>query len=191
MTMGKVVLTMSMSLDGFVAGPNISAVSPMGEGGLRLHDWLLKTPNEMDATIVKDIHATTGAVVLGKRTFDVGVGIWEDTPYAAPCFVLTHTASEKRTEKSGTFTFVTDGIESALEQAKVAAGEKNVTLMGATTAQQFLEAGLLDELQIHLVPVLIGGGLRLFDVLPKSVKLEKTRTLESSGVTHLRYRIMK
>jgi dihydrofolate reductase len=191
--MGKVVLAMSMSLDGFVAGLNISKNSPMGEGGLRLHDWLLsKTPHEIDAGIARDIHATTGAVILGKRTFEVGVDIWKDTPYAVPCFVLTHEVREKRVEKSEVFTFVNDEIESALSQTKKVAGDKNIMLMGASTAQQFLRAGLLEELRLQIVPILLGKGLRLFENLEgKTIELEKTRMLESPAVTHLWFRVKK
>jgi dihydrofolate reductase len=184
--MGKVIVTKSMSLDGFVAGPNISKDAPMGEGGLRLHDWMLKDPHPLDAEVVRDLHATTGAVILGKRIFEVGVDVWEDTPYAAPCFVLTHEKKGKRFEKSGTFTFVNDGIESALRQAKEVAGNKNIMLMGASTMRQFLKAGLLDELQLQIVPILLGKGLRLFEGLEdKTTELEKTRILESPTVTHL------
>ncbi|MBI1881233.1 MAG: dihydrofolate reductase, partial [Chloroflexi bacterium] len=179
--MSKVALNMSMSLDGFIAGPKVSVELPMGEGGLRLHDWLFNTSaSEVDAEVEREILATTGAVVLGKRTFDVGEGPWGDTPFPVPCFVLTHQAREKLVKKSGTFTFVTDGIESALQQAKAVAGEKNISLMGADVAQQFLRAGLLDEIQINLVPVLLGDGIRLFDQLDaEQIELERTRVIAS------------
>lgn len=191
--MSKVMLTMSMSLDGFAAGPNVSVAYPMGEGGLRLHDWLLNPPmNEIDAAVVQEVFATTGAVVLGKRTFEVGLGVWGDTPYPVPCFVLTHRAQEMRTEKSGMFTFVTDGIDSAVQRAKAAAGEKNVILMGGDTAQQALKAGLVDEIQINLVPVVLGAGLRLLEQLgSQPIELESTRVIESPRVTHLRFRVVK
>ena len=164
--MGKVTLDMSLSLDGFIAGPHVGVERPMGEGGERLHEWLFNTSaSEVDAEVEREMSATTGAVVLGRRTFDVGVGLWGDVPFPVPCFVLTHEDREEIVKKSGTFTFVTDGIESALRQARAAAGEKDVRLMGANIAQQFLRAGLLDEIQINLVPVLLGDGIRLFDNL--------------------------
>jgi dihydrofolate reductase len=191
--MSKVVLTMSMSLDGFAAGPNVSVAHPMGEGGMRLHDWLLNPPvSDIDRQVVQEVFATTGAVVLGKRTFDVGLGEWGDTPYPAPSFVLTHTPQPEQVEKSGTFTFVTDGIEQAVQRARAAAGEKNVILMGVNTAQQAVKAGLVDEIQINLVPVLLGGGGRLFDHLGVApVELERTKVVEAPGVTHLTFRVVK
>lgn len=191
--MGKVTLDMSMSLDGFIAGLNVGVDLPMGEGGLRLHDWLFNTSaSEVDAEVEREMSATTGAVVLGRRTFDVGVGPWGDVPFPVPCFVLTHEDREQIVKKSGTFTFVTDGIESALQRAKVAAGGKDVRLMGADIAQQFLRAGLLDEIQINLVPVLLGDGVRLFDPIgAERIELESTRVIQSPGVTHLKFRVVK
>ncbi len=191
--MGKVTLDMSMSLDGFIAGPNVGVERPMGEGGERLHEWLFNTSaSEVDAEVEREMSATTGAVVLGRRTFDVGVGLWGDVPFPVPCFVLTHEAREELVKKSGTFNFVTDGIESALQRAKAAAGEKDVRLMGANIAQQFLRAGLLDEIQINLVPVLFGEGTRLFDQIgTKYIELERTRVIQSSAVTHLRFCVIK
>lgn len=191
--MGKVMLDMSMSLDGFIAGPNVGVELPMGEGGERLHEWLFNTAaSEVDAEVAQEMLATTGAVVLGRRTFEVGVGEWGDTPFPVPCFVLTHEAREELVKKSGTFTFVTTGIESALEKAKAAAGEKNIRLMGADIAQQFLKAGLLDEIQLNLVPVLLGDGIRLFEHIgTEQIELESTRVIESPGVTHLKFRVVK
>lgn len=191
--MRKVILDMSMSLDGFIAGSNVGVELPMGEGGLRLHDWLFNTSaSEVDAEVEREMSATTGAVVLGRRTFDVGVGQWGDVPFPVPCFVLTHEDREELVKKNGTFTFITDGIKSALQRAKAAAGEKDVRLMGADIAQQFLRASLLDEIQINLVPVLLGDGIRLFDHIgTEQIELESTRVIESNGVTHLRFRIIK
>jgi len=189
--MGKVLLDVSMSLDGFVAGPNVSVESPMGEGGERLHEWLFASASDVDAEVAREMHETTGAVVLGRRTFDVGVGVWEDTPFPVPCFVLTHDPLEERVEKSGTFSFVTD-VESAFQLAKAAAGEKDVRLMGAEVSQQFLEAGLVDEIRIQLAPVLMGNGRRLFASLgTEHIELERTAVLESPHVTHLRFRVVK
>jgi dihydrofolate reductase len=182
--MGKVYLDMAMSLDGFISGPNGK------DGGL--HDWYFSPSG--DAEFVKqELLDTMGAMILGRRAFgSAPEADGFDTPYKVPHFILTHTARESIPRGGMEFIFVTEGIERALAKAKAVAGDKDVCIAGgANTAQQFLSAGLLDELQIHLVPVLIGGGLRLFDVLPESIKLEKTRVLESSGVTHLRFRLVK
>ena len=153
------VMNMSMSLDGFVAGPNVGIDLPMGAGGERLHDWLFNrnsgqggesrqtSASEVDRAVTQETFATTGAVILGKRTFDVGLTHWGDTPYPVPSFVLTHTPREALVQASGTFTFVTDGIEHALQLAKAAAGEKKINLMGADIAQQYLKAGLVDEIR--------------------------------------------
>ena len=194
--MGKVVLHMSMSLDGFIAGPNVDVERPMGDGGERLHEWL-STGGEgdpRDAEVASEMFATetTGAVVMGRRTFDVGEGPWgDDGTFGLPCFVLTHTPAETLVKGATTFTFVTDGIDSALAQAKAAAGDKHINLMGANTAQQFLSAGQLDEIQINLIPTLLGDGVRLFDRLaPNQIELERTRVIESSGATHLRFRVL-
>jgi dihydrofolate reductase len=189
---GKVLLDVTMSLDGFMAGPSVSAERPMGEGGERLHEWLFKAPrSDVDAEVEREMHETTGAVVLGRRTFDVGVGVWEDTPFPVPCFVLTHEPLDERVEKSGTFTFVTD-VESAFLRATSAAGQKEVRLMGAEVSQQFLEAGLVDEIRIQLAPVLMGDGRRLFDHLgTERIELERTAVLESPHVTHLRFHVVK
>jgi dihydrofolate reductase len=189
--MSKVVLHVTMSLDGFMAGPDVSVEHPMGRGGLRLHEWILNTPaSDVDATVTQEISASTGAVVLGRRTFDVGVEVWQDTPFPVPCFVLTHQAQSQRVMKSGTFTFVTSGLRSALQQAEAVADGKDVALMGADIAQQALCAGLLDEINLQLAPVLMGDGRRLFENLePEHLELERTRILASPLVTHLRFRV--
>ncbi|MFJ4467689.1 dihydrofolate reductase family protein [Streptomyces sp. NPDC089424] len=191
--MSKVVLHVTMSLDGFMAGPDISVEHPMGRGGLRLHDWILHTPtDDVDAGVAQEVSASTGAVVLGRRTFDVGVEVWQDTPFPVPCFVLTHHARSRRAMKSGTFTFVTQGLESALRQAEAVADGKDVTLMGADVAQQALRAGLLDEINLQLAPVLLGGGRRLFEHLgTEHLELERTRVLPSPLVTHLRFQVRR
>jgi dihydrofolate reductase len=191
--MGSVIVAMSMSLDGFVAGLNISVESPMGVGGMRLHQWLFDAPaGGVDAVVAREMFESTGAVLLGKRTFDVGLDVWGDTPYPVPCFVLTHEARGPLAKPSGTFTFVNDGIECALRQAKAAAAEKNVMLMGADVARQCLRAGFVDEMLIQLVPVLLGDGLRLFEHLgTELVELEGMQVIESPAVTHLRFRPVK
>jgi dihydrofolate reductase len=191
--MNKVILDMSMSLDGFIAGPNVSREYPMGVNGENLHTWLFNTPKDkVDADVEREMFAKTGAVILGNRTFEVGVDLWEDVPFPVPSFVLTHKRREMLTKKSGTFTFVTDGIESALQQARAAAGDKDIRLMGADIAQQFLSAGLLDEIQINHAPILLGDGVRLFEHLGlKNNQLKKERVLDSPHATHIHYRVLK
>jgi dihydrofolate reductase len=203
--MGKVAVDISVSLDGFITGPNDNLEQPLGEGGERLHDWvygleswrkrhgLAGGSSDRDAEVLDEAFRTLGAVVLGKRMFDLAKGWGDNPPFHVPVFVLTHHARDTEVKEGGTtFTFVTDGIESALEQAKAAAGDKDVSVAGgANTIQQYLCAGLLDELQIHLVPLLFGEGRRLFDDLDNDqVELKRTRVVESpTGVTHLRFRV--
>ena len=191
--MGKVIVSKSMSLDGFVAGPNISVDAPMGDGGLRLHEWFLNAPaGSENAEMMRESSAAIGAVVLGKRTFDIGVGLWGDTPFPVPTFVLTHHAHADRVEKSGTFVFVTDGIASALAKAQAAAGDRNIVLMGAETSNQYLKAGLVDEIHVTVIPVLLGRGARLFEGIgAEPVELAYTMAKESGGVTHLRLRVVR
>jgi dihydrofolate reductase len=212
--MARVILDISMSLDGFVAGPNPSLELPLGEGGERLHEWALelaswrerhgRTGGETgaDDELVREALAGTGAVLMGRRMFSGGSGPWEndpnaggwwgdDPPFRVPVFVLTHHAREPLPKEGGTtFTFVTDGVESAVEQARAAAGDQDVAVGGgADVAQQLLSAGLLDEMQLHIVPVLLGDGTRLLESLPPETRLECTRMVGSPPVTHLRYRI--
>lgn len=192
--MGKFVLHFSMSLDGFVAGPDVDIEHPLGVGGERLHKWMFEdTPDHAaDADMVQAVVASVGAVVLGRRTFDVGLGHWDDTPYPAPSFVLTHQQRDQLTMKSASFTFVSDGIESAVQQAQAAAGEKDITVMGANTAQQVLKAGLADEIQIQLIPVLLGKGARLFDQIgSQQIELRRTRVVDSPFVTHLAFEVVR
>lgn len=192
--MGNVASAMSMSLDGFVTGPNDSRKNPLGEGGEVLHDWLGATATAADRAVLEEMVAGAGAILMGRRSYDfcVGEGGWGDGGPAGdvPCFVLTH---EPPAEAPKVFTFVTDGIESAVKQAKAAAGGRTVGVHGATAAQQALAAGLLDEIQVHLVPVLLGDGVRLFDLLGGSpVNLTRDRVVEAgSGVTHLRFHVVR
>ena len=203
--MGKVVLDMSVSLDGIGAGPNPNEVDRMGAGGERLHAWFpfydpeqestagVPAVGEADARMVRELFAATGAVVLGKRTFDLGLEPWGGTPFPAPCFVVTHEARDDLETATGTFAFVTDGIERAVRRAQAAAGDKDVLVMGGpNVAQQAVRAGLVDEISIHLVPVLLGAGSRLFDHLaPEAVELERTELIASPQATHLRFRVVK
>lgn len=177
--MTKVFLDMAMSLDGFVAGK--------GDEDSGLYNWYFD-PSGNDSFIIEELLQTTGSMIIGKRAFgDQPEGF--DTPYKVPHFVLTHQPWPAAARDGATFHFVNDGIESALAQARAAAGEKDVCIAGgASTAQQFLAAGLIDEIQIHLVPILLGEGLRLFDA---AAPLDQNRVLESPGVTHLRYRVVK
>jgi dihydrofolate reductase len=179
--MGKVFLDMAMSLDGFVAGSN--------DEDSGLYNWYF-APSGNATVVINELLQTIGAIVIGRRTFgDQPDGF--DTPYKVPHFVLSHTARPRVAKAGATFVFVDTGIESALAQAKTAAGEKAICVAGgAATAQQFLKAGLIDDVQIHLVPVLLGDGLRLFDH-GAPMELERTRVLESPGVTHLRFRVLK
>ena len=213
--MGRSVLEISVSLDGFVAGPNPSPELPLGEGGELLHDWVVGLAawrerhglaggeESADSELVAESLARTGAVVMGRRMFSGGDGRWEDDPNAdgwwgddppfrAPVFVVTHHAREPLVMEGGTtFTFVTDGVESAVEAARAAAGEKDVSIAGgASVAQQVLGAGLLDEMLIHLVPVLLGSGTRLFDG-GTLARLERRQVLDSTGATHIRYDVLE
>jgi dihydrofolate reductase len=213
--MGKVVLDISSSLDGFVAGPSPSRELPLGEGGESLHEWIVALASwrerhgksggatNPDDDLVSEGLASAGAILMGRRMFSGGEGPWEDdsnagswwgdeTPFGVPVFVLTHHLREPLTKADGTtFTFVTDGVGSAVEHARAAAGDRNVSVAGgASVAQQALNAGLLDELEIHLVPVLLGGGTRLLDGLDPKIKLERVRVVDSPAVTHLRYRVV-
>jgi dihydrofolate reductase len=187
----SVLLTFTMSLDGFIAGPNVSKAYPMGEGGESLHEWLFKgSASEPDASMSREMLERGGATVLGKRTYVVGLPHWNDTPYPTPSFVLTHEKRAPQAMKSASFVFVNDGIASAVEQARFAAGEKDVILMGAEVSRQALRAGLVDEIFIQLSPLLLGGGTRLFEGLDVArIRLDNTRTVASPCVTHLRYKV--
>jgi dihydrofolate reductase len=194
--MGKVVFDISMSLDGLITGPNDSPAQPLGEGGERLHEWMfLPSGGPIRPEVDEERFKTIGAIVMGRRMFDVGEQAWgENPPFHLPVFVLTHDAKETLTKDGGTtYTFVTSGIETVLAQAKAAAGDKNVQVIGgANIAQQYLRASLLDEIHLHLVPVLLGEGIRLFDHLGTlPIELETTRVIESIGVTHLRFSVVK
>ena len=214
--MGKVVAEISTSLDGYVAGPNPTLENPLGEGGDQLHEWAvrLKSWREThglpdgesgpDDELLAESVATTGAVVMGRQMFSGGEGPWEDDanakgwwgdepPFHKPVFVLTHHAREPLVLKGTTFTFVTDGLDSAVDDARAAAAEQDVLVAGgADTIDQAIRAGLVDELQLHLAPVLLGAGARLFDgVAPALPRFEITQVIESPLVTHLRYRVVK
>jgi len=193
--MSKVVLDVSMSLDGFMAGPNVRRAVPMGDGGERLHAWMAGSgpDGDIDAGVRREADATVGAAVIGRRTFDLGLGRWGGgTPWPSiPSFVVTHRARQDLLGSNGG-TFAFDGLHAALrraEQAAVNAGNKDVLVLGADVARQLLRADLLDEIRIHLVPLLLGEGTPLFDgqrveLIPEGKPIVGT-------VTHCRFRVAK
>jgi dihydrofolate reductase len=198
--MATVVLDMSMSLDGFVTGPNPREGLPLGDGGQRLHDWMFsrradcgrREAADADAAITRELFASTGAVLMGRRIFDLGIGPWGDTPFPVPCFVLTHHARDEVVKTSGTFFFVTGGLTAALDRAQAAADGRNVLAHTPDIAQQLLRAGLLDEIQLHLVPILLGGGRRLFENIGlASGELQQIKAIETPSVIHLYYRVTR
>ncbi len=202
--MGKITFNMSMSLDGFVAGPNDGPENGLGDGGEALFKWYFsgdvetKIPGSpplkvspQSAAIIEGMIGTYGAGIWGRRTFDIAQG-WGGHPPVAPAFILTHSVPKEWSKAGSAFTFVTDGVESAVRQARKAAGDKDVVICTASVLQQCLRAGLVDEMQIDLAPVLLGGGVRLFDRLDgKPIELENIRTVHAPGVTHLAFRVVK
>jgi dihydrofolate reductase len=188
--MGKVVLVQSMSLDGFTTAANQTKEEPMGDGGLVLTEWAMGE-NEVNRKFLETSISNLGAVICGRKTYDTSVPWWgANGPSGSarrPVFVVTHRVP-KASPENGVYSFVTDGIESALKKAQAVASDKDVAVMGgANICQQFLNAGLLDAIQLHLVPVLFGSGTRLFDHLGSdNIKLEPVQVLETPVVTHLR-----
>jgi dihydrofolate reductase len=211
--MSKVRAHISVSADGYVAGPNPTLEEPLGEGGEQLHDWMIalrvwREPHgqeggEVNAStpVVEESLANVGAEIMGRGKFGGGPGPWGDDPWPGwwgdvppfhmPVFVVTHHEREPLTLADTTFTFVTDGIESALEQARAAAAGRDVFIGGgADVINQYLAAGLVDELELHIAPQLLGGGARLFEGVGPEVKLEQVRAVDAPGVTHLKYRVL-
>jgi dihydrofolate reductase len=211
--MNSVTSQISVSLDGFVAGPNQSVETPLGDGGMRLHEWAFATrawraqhgreggESGPDSDVVETLSGGIGAYVMGRKMFGGGPGQWdeawrgwwgEEPPFHAPVFVLTHHPREPLPMQGGTtFTFITDGIASAIAQARVAAGDRDVMVAGGASAvQQCLAAGLLDELYLHLVPIVLGSGERLLDDVGDPT-LEPVEVIASPTVTHLRYRVLR
>lgn len=190
--MPAVLLEISMSLDGFVAGPNVSIQNPMGDGGEALHTWLFGAKTPVDEAIIADMLGSIGAVIMGRRTYDLGEGPWGDEPpFPVPCFVLTHRGRAPVVKQNVVTTFVEGGIGTALDHAKRAAGGKKILVMGgAATARQYMKARLIDELTIHLAHCLLGGGDRLFDGAD-AMPLHKVEVVESGAVTHLKFRIIQ
>ena len=211
--MSRLLLDITMSLDGFVAGPNQSLERPLGDGGERLHEWayglesfrkqhgLSGGTTNADSEVIEESVGSTGAVLMGRRMFSGGEGPWSDDPnadgwwgdtppFGVPVFILTHHAREPVVKQGGTtFTFVTDGIVSALDQARRAAGGQDVSLAGgASAARQYFAAGLVDEMEINLAPVLLGSGERLFDGVGDDLHgMKLVRTVATPEVTHLKF----
>jgi dihydrofolate reductase len=211
--MSKFTSYISVSLDGFVAGPNQTLENPLGEGGEGLHDWTVATESWRrrhdkeggepgpDSDVVEETTRNIGAQIMGRGMFGGGPGPWEeswrgwwgeDPPFHVPVFVLTHHSREPLEMQGGTtYTFVTDGIESALSQARAAAGDRDVLLAGGAQAiNQYLAAGLLDELYLHIVPKILGGGARLLENVGDP-KLEPIKVVASPAVTHVKYRVVR
>jgi dihydrofolate reductase len=214
--MTKVRFNLSISLDGYAAGPDQGLENPLGVGGLHLHDWVFPLAAFRDAhggeggevnastQIVEEMRADVGAVIMGRNMFGGYPGPWrddppwtgwwdDDPPFHVPVFVITHHARAPLAMKGGTtFHFVTDGVESALAQARAVAGDKGIVIGGgASVARQYLAAGNVDEVNIALVPLLLGAGERLFDQLGSQLRLEQVRVIDAPGVTHIKYRVLK
>lgn len=203
--MSTVFAEISMSLDSLIAGPNDAVGNGLGDGGERLHTWLYDLASfrqrhgqaggrsDRDSELLDDSFQRTGAVVVGRRMFDLAEGWGDNPPFHGPVFVVTHRAHAALDRRGGTtFTFVTGGIEDAIRQAKAAAGERDVSVAGgASIIQQSLLAGLVDELGIHLIPVLLGGGRPLFEELPSQIEMEIAQVIDTPAATHIRYRVRR
>ena len=211
--MSKVTCHISISLDGFVAGPNQSLENPLGEGGMRLHEWAFANAawrrehgleggeRGPDSDVIQEVVADVGAYIMGRKMFGGDHGPWdpawrgwwgEDPPFHVPVFVLTHHPREPLEMQGGTtFTFVTEGVQAALDQARAAAGDRDVLIAGGAKAvQQLLAAGLLDELYLHVVPIVLGAGERLLENVGDP-KLEPVKVVASPAVTHVKYRVTR
>jgi dihydrofolate reductase len=213
--MSKVKTDISVSLDGYVAGPNETNEAPLGEGGEHLHDWVVALrawreragmeggEENASTAVVEEATANVGAEIMGRGKFGpAGRGPWgsdpwrgwwgDNPPFHKPVFVLTHHEREPLRLADTTFTFVTDGIHAAMERAKAAAGDRDVFIGGgASTINQYLAAGLIDELELHVAPILLGSGARLFESADPETRLELVRVMEAPGVTHLKYRVVR
>lgn len=188
--MGKVIVDITMSLDGFVTGLNDGPGNGLGDGGRVLHEWAFN-PTDDDKRLLTDDNLST--CILGRRTFDIAEEAWGDNPPfgQAPVFVLTHRPHETVQRGATTFIFITDGMENALKQAQAATG-KDVGLMGANVSQQYLKAGLVDEMEIHVANILLGAGRPLFaNIGDQQIKLERIRVIPTPTATHIRYRVLK
>jgi len=189
--MGNITMSMSMSLDGFIAAKNDSPDEPLGEDGQRLHGWLFRDSNKQYNQVMEAATKSLGAVIIGRRTYDNAHADWGDYGPAddVPSFVLSHDVPPEHNAK---MTFVSDGLESALKQARAAAGNKSIDLMGANVQQQFLKAGLIDTIDISIVPVILNEGVRLFDHLGSAhISLKQLKVTEGDQVTHISYAVVK
>ena len=213
--MSKVRAHISISADGYAAGPNQSEENPLGEGGMQLHDWVIalrawrephgREGGEVNASsaVVEEEKANVGVHIMGRAMFGPpGGGAWpddpwngwwgENPPFHTPVFVVTHHEREPLTLSDTTFTFVTDGVEAALEQANAVSDGKDVFISGgADIINQCLAAGLVDEIEVHVTPLILGSGERLFEGVGPDLKLEQLRAVEAPGVAHLKYRVVK
>lgn len=191
--MALVICDMSVSLDGYVTGPNDSRENPFGDGAGMLHDWIFDAATEQDRAILQEMLDGVGAVVMGRKSFDKneGDGGWgEGGPLGdVPCFVVTH--HRPTASYPSVYRFVTDGVASAIEQAKAAAGDRVVGLHGANVMQQALPLGLVDEIRVHVIPVLLGGGTPLFGTLDSAIALERTQALATPAATHIGFRVIR
>ena len=197
--MGVVIVDLSVSLDGFIAGPDDGPEFPLGRGGEGIFAWMNASeanrvhpylaPPDASKVIVDEWMTNSGAIISGRRTFDIANGWKDGHPIDAPIFVVTHDPPTTG-EWSPRVSFVTDGVEHALELAQEAAGDRTIGISGASVAQQLLRLGKLDEIQVSVTPLLLGGGVRLFEGFDGPIELEQTRVIESEGVTHLRYRVL-
>jgi dihydrofolate reductase len=200
--MGNVVVDLSVSLDGFIAGSGDGSELPLGVGGQGLFAWMSAgpesnrvdrriTPPDASKIVVDEWMTESGAVISGRRTFDIAGGWKDGHPIDVPIFVVTHSVPTEG-EWSPRVSFVTDGVHRALELAQQAAGDKTVSVSGASIAQQLLRVGQLDEIQVSIAPLLLGAGVRLFEHFGSDpIELEQIRVIESEGVTHLRYRVLR
>jgi len=203
--MGKVTFNMTVSLDGFVAGPNDGPENGLGDGGDGLFNWYFSGDTEVlmsegvpplkvskqSAELMKEAFSKIGAGVWGRRTFDIAHA-WGGNPPGSPAFIVTHNVPQEWVKEGSPFIFVTDGVESAIRQAKKAAGDKDVVICTASILQQALKAGLVDEIHMDLAPILIGGGVSLFDRLGIGpINLECIRVIQVPNVTHLGFRVVK
>lgn len=202
--MGKVVFNMTISLDGFVAGPNDNPENGLGDGGFALFEWysagdveipigdggIVLKVSPISAKLLKDSIAKLGAGVWGRRTFDIAHA-WGGHPPGQPAVIVTHHPPQEWIHPGSPFIFVTDGVESAIRQATEAAGGKDVALCTASILQQALRAGLVDEIHLDVAPIVLGAGVRLFSDVPETVRLERIHAIEAPGVTHLAYRVVK
>jgi dihydrofolate reductase len=190
--MTRVICDMSMSLDGYVTGPNDSRENPFGDGVETLHDWIFDAATDEDRAILQETLDSVGAIVMGRKSFDKneGDGGWGDSDRMGdiPCFVVTH--HEPTRTHPAIYTFITDGVASAIERAKRAAGDK-VHLHGATVMQQGLPLGLVDEIRVHVIAVLLGEGTPLFSTLDCAISLERTQVVATPAATHLGFRVVR